>query len=138
MLTLCADNAALVLDEILDATGTGHAEKLEIALNRALARRQAAAAAGHGDNPFRHAAPLARRSRCRPDPRATCWNARPKPHFSRAGSLEQQLRLWSRPGAGQCARAHLQATSDSRRRPALAEVTLRRALLGICMAAATH
>ena len=36
VLTLCADNGALAIDAILDATGGGHAEKLEMALNRAL------------------------------------------------------------------------------------------------------
>ena len=37
VLTLCADNAALVLDDIADAIGTGHAEALDDALTRALA-----------------------------------------------------------------------------------------------------
>ena len=44
VLLLCADNAALVIDTILDPTGSGHAEKLEIALNRALSFRRRAAA----------------------------------------------------------------------------------------------
>src|SRR4051812_28222169 len=37
VLTLCADNAALVLDEVADAIGTGHADRLDAALSRALA-----------------------------------------------------------------------------------------------------
>src|SRR5690606_8490142 len=37
VLLLCADNGALAIDAILDSTGGGHAEKLELALNRALA-----------------------------------------------------------------------------------------------------
>jgi DNA polymerase-3 subunit delta len=52
--------------------------------------------------------------------------------------LEQQLRLWSDSSlATACARI-LQATAESRRRPALADATLRRALLAICMMAAAH
>ena len=139
VLTLCADNAALVIDTILDSTGSGHAEKLEIALNRALSsavdpQRLLAMANIHFSQ--------LRRWRGEVDagksPRDVLNNARPKPHFSRAGSLEQQLRLWSDNALANATDRIFQATADSRRRPALAEVTLRRALLGICMLAATH
>lgn len=139
VLLLCADNAALVIDTILDSTGSGHAEKLEIALNRAMSsavepQRLLAMATIHFAT--------LRRWRGEVDagktPRDVLANARPKPHFSRAGTLEQQLRLWSDTALAHACERILQATSDSRRRPALAEVTLRRALLGICMAAATH
>ena len=89
-----------------------------------------------------HISPSLRRWRGEVDagksPRDVLANARPKPHFSRAGILEQQLRLWSDTALSNACERILQATSDSRRRPALAEVTLRRALLAICMAAATH
>ena len=37
ILTLCADNASLVLDEIVDAVGAGHTADLDAALQRALA-----------------------------------------------------------------------------------------------------
>jgi len=139
VLILCADNAALVVDAILDATGTGHAERLETALNRAL---------GSAVDPQRLLAmAMMHFSTLR------CWrgevdtgksardvltSARPKPHFSRVATLEQQVRLWSDSAlstAGE--RIHL-ATEESRRRPALAEAVLRRTLLALCMMAAAH
>ena len=139
VLLLCADNAALVIDTILDSTGAGHAEKLELALNRALSsavdpQRLLATATIHFAT--------LRRWRAEVDagksPRDVLAGARPKPHFSRASGLEQQLRLWSDSALASASERLLQATSDSRRRPALAEASLRRALLGICMLAATQ
>ncbi|WP_137150490.1 DNA polymerase III subunit delta [Devosia sp. FKR38] len=139
VLLLCADNGMLVIDAILDATGGGHAEKLELALNRALSsavdpQRLLAMSNIHFAN--------LRRWRTEVDagkpPRAVLDGQRPKLHFSRIGALEQQLRLWSDSALATASGRILQATADSRRRPALAETTLRRALLAICMMAATH
>jgi DNA polymerase-3 subunit delta len=139
VLLLCADNGMLVIDAILDATGSGHAEKLEMALNRALSSAV---------DPQRllvmctiHFANL-RRWRTEVDtgksPRMVLDNLRPKPHFSRTSALEQQLRLWSDSALATASERIYQATADSRRRPALAEAGLRRALLAICMMAAAH
>jgi len=139
VLLLCADNGMLVIDAILDATGAGHAEKLELALNRALSSAV---------DPQRllamsnlHFATL-RRWRAEVDagktPRAVLEGLRPKPHFSRMTALEQQLRLWSDTALASAGARLLAATSDSRRRPALAEPALRRALLAICLMAASH
>jgi DNA polymerase-3 subunit delta len=139
VLLLCADNGSLVIDTILDSTGSGHAEKLELALNRALASAV---------DPQRllrsaelHFASL-RRWRSAVDagksPRDVLSSARPKPHFSRTATLEQQVRLWTDTALATAADRLLQATADSRRRPALAEATMRRVLLSLCMAAATH
>lgn len=139
VLLLCADNGMLVIDAILDATGGGHAEKLELALNRALSSAV---------DPQRllamctiHFASL-RRWRVEVDagksPRMVLDNLRPKPHFSRIGALEQQLRLWSDSALATATGRILQTTADSRRRPALAEASLRRTLLAICMMAAAH
>lgn len=139
VLLLCADNGMLAIDAILDATGSGHAEKLELALNRALSsavdpQRLLAMSTIHFAN--------LRRWRAEVDagkaPRAVLEGQRPKPHFSRIGALEQQLRLWSDPALATAAARILQATADSRRRPALAEPALRRTLLALCMMAATH
>ncbi|HTM78684.1 MAG TPA: hypothetical protein VL133_13770 [Devosia sp.] len=138
-LLLCADNGALVIDTILDSTGSGHAEKLELALNRALASAV---------DPQRllrsaelHFASL-RRWRAEVDAgksaRDAIGSARPKPHFSRTATLEQQVRLWSDPALATASERLLQATAESRRRPPLAEATTRRVLLSLCMAAATH
>lgn len=139
VLLLCADNGALVIDAILDATGGGHAEKLELALNRALSsavdpQRLLAMTNIHFAN--------LRRWRVEVDagktPRAVLDGLRPKPHFSRASALEQQLRLWTDSALATASDRILQTTADSRRRPALAETGLRRALLAICMMAASH
>ncbi|KFC68651.1 DNA polymerase III delta subunit [Devosia sp. LC5] len=139
VLLLCADNGALVIDAILDATGGGHAEKLELALNRALSsavdpQRLLAMTTTHFAN--------LRRWRVEVDagktPRAVLDGLRPKPHFSRTSALEQQLRLWTDSALATASHRILQTTADSRRRPALAETSLRRALLAICMMAASH
>lgn len=139
VLLLCADNGALAIDAILDATGGGHAERLELALNRALAANV---------NPQQLLAMLTnhfanlRRWRTEVDAgksaRAVLDGQRPKPHFSRMGTLEQQLRLWTDPALAQASERLLQGVSDSRRRPALAEAVLRRTTLALCMMAATH
>jgi DNA polymerase-3 subunit delta len=139
VLLLCADNGMLVIDAILDAAGGGHAEKLELALNRALSsavdpQRLLAMCTIHFAN--------LRRWRADVDagktPRMVLEGLRPKPHFSRIGSLEQQLRLWSDSALATATDRILQTTADTRRRPALAEASLRRTLLAICMMAASH
>jgi DNA polymerase-3 subunit delta len=63
---------------------------------------------------------------------------RPKPHFSRIGSLEQQLRLWSDSALATALERILQTVVETRRRPGLSQATLRRTLLAICMMAAAH
>tara|TARA_R110002020_G_scaffold80502_4_gene200833 strand:+ start:610 stop:1632 length:1023 start_codon:yes stop_codon:yes gene_type:complete len=139
VLLLCADNGMLVIDAIVDATAGGHAERLELALNRALSsavdpQRLLAICTIHFAN--------LRRWRMEVDagksPRAVLDGQRPKPHFSRAGALEQQLRLWSDQALAHASGRLLQTTADTRRRPGLAEASLRRALLAICMMAAAH
>jgi len=139
VLQLCSDNAALAVDAVLDATGTGHAERLETALNRAL---------GTAVDPQRllalamiHFTTL-RRWRAQVDmgksPRDVLFGTRPKPHFSRMSALEQQLRLWSDNALAAASERIQNATLESRRRPALSETVLRRTLLALCMMAATH
>lgn len=139
VLVLCADNAALALDEIADAIGTGHAGKLEEALGRALSSAV---------NPQQilfgvvaHFAQL-RRWRSAIDAGSTAReviaSARPKPHFSRTNALEQQLRLWSDSAlATATARLH-EATSESRRFYARSETIVRRVLLALTQMAAQH
>lgn len=139
VLLLCADNGALAIDAILDSTGSGHAEKLELALNRALAANV---------NPQQLLAMLTnhfanlRRWRTEVDngktARAVLDGVKPKPHFSRMGALEQQLRIWSNTALATAAERLLQATSDTRRRPSLADAVLRRTTLALCMMAASH
>ena len=139
VLLLCADNGALAIDAILDATGGGHAEKLELALNRALSA---------SINPQQLLAMLSnhfanlRRWRTEVDagksPRGVLDGLKPKPHFSRIGALEQQLRTWPDGALATAGERLLQATSETRRRPVLAETVLRRTTLALCMIAAAH
>jgi DNA polymerase-3 subunit delta len=137
IIVLCADNAALVVDQIMDSAGTGHAARLEEALNRALnsavdPQRLLASAAIHFS--------MLRRLRGEVDAgrsaRDVLESARPKPHFSRKALFEQQLRLWNDETlALACERLHL-ATADSRKRYGLSETILRRTMLSLCMLAA--
>lgn len=139
VLLLCADNGALAIDAILDAVGCGHGEKLELALNRALAASV---------NPQQLLAMLSnhfanlRRWRTEVDhgrpARSVLDGLKPRPHFSRMSSLEQQLRLWTDSPLAAATERLLQAVSDSRRRPILAETVLRRTTLALCMMAAQH
>jgi DNA polymerase-3 subunit delta len=139
VLLLCADNGMLVIDAIVDATAGGNAERLELALNRALSsavdpQRILAISVIHFSN--------LRRWRTEVDfgksPRAVLEGQRPKPHFSRIGQLEQQLRLWTDQALSSASERLLQVTAETRRRPGLAEAALRRALLSICMSAAAQ
>ncbi len=139
VLTLCADNAALAIDEILDSAGTGHAAKLDSALDRALAaalnlQQLITMAIGHFS--------MLRRWRAEVDAgrgvRDVLDGARPKPHFSRRSSLEQQVRLWSDTALGAALERLQLASGDSRKRYGLQETVVRRALLAICLMAAEH
>jgi DNA polymerase-3 subunit delta len=139
VLTLSADNASLVIDEILDAAGTGHAARLETALDRALAgavnsQQLITMAIGH----FM----MLRRWRTELDSgksaREVLDGARPRPHFSRRSSLEQQLRLWSDKALGNALERLQLASADSRKRYAMNETIMRRAFLAISMLAAEH
>jgi len=137
VLTLCADNGALVIDEIADAAAAGRADRLDEALTRALAlsiNPQQLLASMSG-----HLATL-RRWRAEVDAgrsiRDVLDNARPRPHFSRRSALEQQLRLWSDSALSTATARVLAATIESRRRPTLAEPLLRRTLLALSRMAA--
>lgn len=139
VLLLCADNGMLVIDAIVDAAAGGNAERLELALNRALSsavdiQRILAVCVIHFSNLRRWRADVDKGR----TPRAVLDGLRPKPHFSRSGALEQQLRLWSDQSLATVTERLLQATAETRRRPSLAEAGLRRTLLSICMIAAAH
>jgi DNA polymerase-3 subunit delta len=139
VLVLCADNAALVLDEIADAVGTGHADKLDAALSRAL---------NSAVNPQQLLASLSlhfaqlRRWRALVDggtaPRDVLEGARPKPHFSRKSALEQQLRLWSDQSIGTAMDRLLRATGESRKNYGSGETVTRRTFLALATMAAQH
>ncbi|HQZ12271.1 MAG TPA: DNA polymerase III subunit delta [Devosia sp.] len=139
VLTLCADNASLAIDAILDSAATGHAARLDEALDRALAaavnpQQLVIMALGH----------FAMLRRWRQDVdagrsvRDVLDGARPKPHFSRRASMEQQLRLWSDPALAAALERLQLASADSRKRYAMAETIVRRAFLAITTMAASH
>jgi DNA polymerase III subunit delta len=137
VLVLCADNSALLIDDVIDAAGTGHAQNAETTLNKAL---------NSGTEPQKilvmtamHFAGL-RRLRAEVSSgkpvRSVIDGMRPKPHFSRRAALEQQLRLWTDSAlADVCERLHA-ATAESRWKPALSESLVRRTILAIAMSAA--
>lgn len=134
---LCADNAALALDQIADAAGTGHAEKLDEALSRALSAAinpQQILAAG-----LNHFSTL-RRWRSEIDAGRTARQvldgARPRPHFSRRSTIEQQLRGLNEEALASACRRLYQAIAETRQHAALAETSTRRALLAVAMLAA--
>lgn len=139
VLILCADNAALVLDEVADAIGTGHPDRLDAALSRALAAAV---------NPQQLLASLTqhftqlRRWRTVVDSGASVREvldgARPKPHFSRRAALEQQLRLWSDASLALALDRLLRATGDSRKSYGSAETLTRRTFLALAQMAAQH
>jgi DNA polymerase-3 subunit delta len=139
VLLLCADNAALVLDEVADAVGTGHPEKLDAALGRALAAAV---------NPQQLVSSLAlhfaqlRRWRTVVDSgvavRDVLEGARPKPHFSRRAALEQQLRLWSDASLAIATERLLRATGETRKNYGRAETITRRTFLALAQMAAQH
>lgn len=136
VLTLCADNAMLVLDEIVDAIGEGHASDLEAALARALAAAVSpqqifAAALNHfaGLRRWRTEVELGK------PPGAVLDGARPKPHFSRRAGLERQLRLWSDESLSLALERLQLGITESRKTYDLQESVARRAFLAVTMLA---
>lgn len=139
VLLLCADNGMTVIDAVLDATGTGHPEKLEMALSRALSngidvQRVLRSAMLH----FGALRTWRTQVDAGKSARDVLSTAQPRPHFSRAGVMEQQLRQWSDGALATATERLQQATLESRRRPVLAEPVLRRTLLSLCLQAAAH
>src|SRR5690606_1980908 len=107
-------------DEILDSTGTGHAARLDAALDRALAgainlQQLLTLAIGHFTalRRWRTAVDAGRSVRDVLD------GSRPRPHFSRRAALEQQLRLWSDAALAAALDRLQTASRDSRKRYAL-------------------
>ena len=134
---LCADNAMLAIDEIIDAIGTGHAAEMETALGRALAAAV---------NPqqilssvTQHFAQL-RRWRTEVDAGKTPREIidRGRVHFSRKSSMEQQLRLWTDDALAAASERFYQALTEARKTYDLQETVLRRALLAVCLQATSH
>jgi len=136
VVTLCGDNSKIVLDQIVDAAGCGHAANLEnaasTALNSGTDPQQVLGAA------LRHFLWL-RNLRARVDtgtsPGDVLKNTFPRPHFSRRTALEQQLRLWNDEALAKANARLQQAALQSRQNAGLGQAIARRALLAICLAA---
>jgi len=137
VMILCADNAMLAIDEIIDAIGTGHAAEMETALGRALAAavnpQQILATV------TQHFAQL-RRWRTEVDAGKTPREIidRGRVHFSRKASMEQQLRLWTDDALAAASERFYQALAEARKTYDLQETVLRRALLAVCLQATSH
>ncbi|GGA37282.1 DNA polymerase III subunit delta [Pelagibacterium lentulum] len=137
VVALCGDNAALAIDAVVDAIGTGHAKKFDDALTRAMAagtdaQRLLIVSLGHFSR--------LRAMRAERDMGASSdqiiAKAIPRIHFSRKSVFEQQLRVWSDESlASACARLAL-AVGEVRKNPALANAAARQAMLAVCLAAA--
>lgn len=134
VMILCADNAMLAIDEIIDAIGTGHAAEMETALGRALAAavnpQQILATV------TQHFAQL-RRWRTEVDAGKTPREIvdRGRVHFSRKASMERQLRLWTDDALAAASERFYQALAEARKTYDLQETVLRRALLAVCLQA---
>lgn len=137
VLTLCGDNAAMALDAVVDAIGTGHAGRFDDAMTRATAggtdiQRLLAVALGH----FTRLRALRAEIDTGASPEQVLSRTTPRIHFSRKSAMEQQLRLWNDPAlAAACVRL-AGAIAQSRKSSALAAPIARQAMLAICLAAA--
>lgn len=139
VLALCADNAALAIDEIVLAAGSGDAARLSDALARAEAAavspQQVLFAAGSHFSQLRRWRIAVDAGRSARD---VLESSRPRPHFSKKAALEQQLRIWGDTALAAASERLHQASTDSRRTHALANTHVGRALLAICQMAVSH
>lgn len=137
VLTLCGDNAALAIDAILDAAGSGRAEILDNAISRAFnsgidAQRLLISALLH----FTWLRRLQTEVAAGRTPREVLDRQRPRPHFSRKSALEQQLRTWNDDNLASASARIYDAIAQSRKSATLAPAIAHRALLAVCVAAA--
>lgn len=134
---LVGDNSIRAIDAIIDATGNGDAAALDSALSAALAsgidpQRILSAALNH----FLQLRRLRRLVDAGEPPKQALNAARPRVHFSRAASMERQLRVWSDHALAQaCARLY-ETVHETRRSTAVRTTATGRALLAVCLAGA--
>lgn len=134
---LCGDNAALAIDQVVDAIGTGHAKKFDDAMTRATAagtdaQRLLIAALQH----FSRLRTLRGEIDSGQSPDQALSKSYPRVHFSRKSVFEQQLRLWNDDGLAAACNRLATAIADSRKTSPLAPAIARQAMLAVCMAAA--
>lgn len=137
VITLCGDNAALALDAVVDAIGTGHAGRFDEAMTRALsggtdAQRLLIVALGH----FARLRAMRAEIEAGSSPDTVISRATPRIHFSRKGTMEQQLRLWTDSSLAAACNRLAAAIGQSRKSSALGQSIARQAMLAVCLAAA--
>lgn len=139
VMTLCGDNAAETIDEILDSAGTGHVQKLDTALSRAFSSGTNSSAIL--TRALMHFSNL-REMRAAYDQGKTLQevlnSGRFRVHFSRKGSMESQVRSWSAPNlSSACARLHT-TVLETRKNANLDTEHTRQSLLAIATIAARN
>lgn len=137
IIELCGDNTALAMDQIVDSTATGHTARLESAMTRALTagidpNRMMAAALNH----FLQLRQWRTQMQSGASAGDVLKSSRPRPHFSRTKSIEQQLRLWNDQALSKACERLYEAVRDMRKSGHMPETLARRALLAICITAA--
>lgn len=137
VISLSGENAALDLSQIVDSAATGHTQKLEAALIRALdagtdPNRIMAVALSHFTALRQMKAAMATGKTAE----QAMKSQRPAIHFSRQRSVEQQLRLWNDQALGRACERIYDAVGDLRKTGQMSETLARRALLAICINAA--
>ncbi len=134
---LVGDNSTRAIDAVLDAMGNGDAAALDSALGAVYSagvdsQRVLSAALNH--------VLTLRRLRQSVDkgelPKRAIETARPRIHFSRAASMERQIRLWSDAALASAGNRLYDAILDTRRSGAVRTATTNRALLAVCTAGA--
>jgi DNA polymerase III subunit delta len=135
VLALCGDNAAVALDGVLDAAGTGHTERFDTAFSQALSAGMAPVAIlSAALNHFQGLRLMRAEFDAGVAPDAILKKAHS--HFSRASDLGTQIRsLNDRRLGATCARLN-EVILATRQNPDLAPMLARQALLSIAFTAA--
>ncbi len=134
---LCGDNSMVAIDKILDAAGTGNVQNLEKTLDSAfVAGLDAQMVLAAGSRHFMFLRTVRAKIDHGINPSSALSQTYPKPHFSRNYAIEVQLRSWSQNSLSNAIQRLLDATLTSRQNGPIAQVIVRRAFLGICVAAA--
>jgi len=134
---LCGDNSMVAIDKILDAAGTGNVQNLEKSLDSAfVAGLDAQMILIAGSRHFMFLRTVRAKIDHGISPAGALSQTYPRPHFSRNHAIEVQLRSWSQKSLGNAIQRLLDATLTSRQNSSIAQVIVRRAFLGIGVAAA--
>lgn len=134
---LCGDNAAIEVNKVIDAVGTGHARQFDVYFQSALAagidvQRLLTIALYHFSTLRRMRLQIERGTPAK----KVIESGRPRPHFSRVPQIEQQLRLWTDQNLREACLRLSEAVLETRKHASLARTITERTLLALCLAAA--